>query len=1493
MKRLVSSLLVFVMMLSAVPLALAAEENVGLIVNETFNNAITNSMPSSITLSGEGSLAQAIKDGNRKILRVRNRWENAIIQLAFAPGGNDKLVLETKVKVDDNNSEKALLQYANNSNRFTLVTRKRSGELYDMNNKRIGKMPKGEWMIFSAAINMLTLRYELFVNGKLVSHRGVLKDPGSIEKLCFESMNNTDSETTMYCDYMRVYTGQSVVSENYFPAVSLNENEKATKQEHASEPKYKPSVIFEMDCEAQAEGQGISGVSVWSGKALITAEPDKSNKFYRLTYEKGVGPQMGPGVRTDAYPSLVIQGDFRVNRDSKMGWTVVARGAAAIKSTGQSMNVINILPSGKFTALDQKTVISEKSAKDGWVNVAAVIDYRTKDVDYYVDQELVLENFPFTEQQMIEFPSTLYDVRFVTLNGTSATGTHYMDMDNVYFYKGIKSYSKDELMGGGAAMDMEEELDYTLDSTPLNPKMSAFTKVDDSISTQKNPSKYLTDYSSAKTVYKDAICIVAGNSNVWVKNGKYSSEYKFVWDGTHILGPAPTLAAFMNKTLSYDEETQTAKIDKITAKAGDKFITVDGKEYASQSRVEVIDGILYIPVREFVRYGMNKFYGESTKGFGVIAPDARSYSYPLNAGGNALIYTVDDYSHMMAYLILDRLNADSLKQWFDEKIKGTPYPRVSTIKEEAPKYKEAIETDPQMKEFSDLALDRAKTYLTQTLNIPDVPGVQINGIPGITVPEQLYYAYYMTGDRAYVDKALEFADFLVKKKYWNHDAHFLSTSWICLYLANVYDVFYDELTQEEKDTIANTCIEKAIKTHQMQLAGAEWNNWPIMDYNWNVICNAGPMLASMIFLGEGYDDTLLLDTIEKAQISLGYFMHYFAPDGGGWETMGYTNYILSYYIPLLDGIVSYFGDDLGFLDYPGSLDVGTFLVNTTGHKNSIPIHDDTNFAPTSTTQVMWFTKKKGDYEGQRRNIEQAKKNGTYYALGGFEMLKNYLPNPPETEYTDQLDYIYRGIELGTARDKWGEGGQAFMAAHAGANNCAHYQFDLGNFFFEANGEIWANDLGREDYALHGPPHPYAMRAEGHNLWVVNPDSGDGQNKVAYSKVLMKESKPKGAIFTVDLLPAYYNMVEKADRGYMLSEDRKVFTVQDEIVPFEGNNDFYWNWHTQAEIEVDNETKTAELTLNNKKCIVYFDSNVDFLIEKQDTLTPLPASPKVQGQLNLPIHKAMNKIMVNFYSDGEPVIFRAVAVPYGQKWERSELTAIDEWTIPDGSMTEDYADADMIYLNGVPVPDFKPNVYDYTMYYPSYYGEPEVTVDSAEGNVVEIIPRSDTNKTIVVRIADKENPENIRSYTITAIDMYLAGKPENALEVKIVSAQASASDGNVAQGAIDDDPQTRWSSANDESITVDLGEVKEFNALGLDLFGNDGRMLVHEIWISDDNENFTKISEDRIRTLGTNTWEYKELGKQKARFVKLTCHGSSIVVYNSIEELKVYNVPESK
>jgi len=267
------------------------------------------------------------------------------------------------------------------------------------------------------------------------------------------------------------------------------------------------------------------------------------------------------------------------------------------------------------------------------------------------------------------------------------------------------------------------------------------------------------------------------------------------------------------------------------------------------------------------------------------------------------------------------------------------------------------------------------------------------------------------------------------------------------------------------------------------------------------------------------------------------------------------------------------------------------------------------------------------------------------------------------DYPEELDVLYTSSQIGFSRDAWGTKGKTVIGVHGGNNMDAGCQVDIGNFYYEYKGVVFADDPGRENYAISYIT-AYPARAEGANVWVVNPDASYGQSLEGYGDLKMVESKKDGVIYTLDLSSAYEGYVESALRGYMLSDDRTVFTVQDEIQPFEGENEFYWFWHTKADITINEKTNSVTLKRDGAICKIYFDANVDFTITKQDVLTSLPESPKVEGQNQEPHAKNMHKIVITFQSNGEPVTFRATAMPFSKNIERSELTPISEWTIPE-------------------------------------------------------------------------------------------------------------------------------------------------------------------------------------------------------------------------------------
>ena len=76
-----------------------------------------------------------------------------------------------------------------------------------------------------------------------------------------------------------------------------------------------------------------------------------------------------------------------------------------------------------------------------------------------------------------------------------------------------------------------------------------------------------------------------------------------------------------------------------------------------------------------------------------------------------------------------------------------------------------------------------------------------------------------------------------------------------------------------------------------------------------------------------------------------------------------------------------------------------------------------------------------------------------------------------------------------------------------------------------------------------------------------------------------------------------------------------------------------------------------------------------------------------------------------------------------------------------------------------------------------------------------------------------------------------------------------------------------------------------------IYGGDGRKLDYEIYVSEDNNEFTLVADDLLSSGVLSGWEYTQFKRTKARYVKLTCHGSTIIKYNSILELRVYDVPQ--
>ena len=1322
------------------------------LLEDTFEDTVTNSRPLKAHVMGDGSIVIATEYGqNNKILTIKNRWEDTTVYYDAASVDDTKFVAEVSFCINDTNSAKSLIQLSDDSQWLDIALVNANGRLVDSNGADTGIIVEtGRFYTLSAAIDISTFTCSLYLDGVAVSEgKAFATRFDTLTKVGFTSYASTSADTQICYDYIRLYPGSDIIGSSQFPKAEYNHITKPYYRSEVIDADAKPVTLYNMDFDNFLDGDAISGIdkTAYPENQTVVTDLTDGNHYFHTENNTQTNILMWYQGK-DFYPDTVIQADYRIPSGNQGSIEIMLRD---IYDTGSKYVPVAIDKNGYFV-YDKKLYgsvyyqqkVNNTSCLDSWVNMAIALHYRTKTLDVYINGVEAVSDVPFRFSDM---SFNMYHIRYVAAQNSG------VDIDNIYVYKSDKYYEASQLEGAGGELLDEEVWQYPVDTTPISPDLSHFQKVDDTVYT--NPSSRLTDYAEAKAAYKDAVCLVQNSANLWIKDGKYKSEHIAICADGNLMAPAETLAYIYGTEPVFSNGGSTVTIGNMTASAGDDFICLNGDTVSVKAGARMENGVLYLPVEEFAIYVMKKWYGFSGLGFGVIADGERDVHFEADTG-RAYLSTVSNTSHMMAYLILERPNASRLRGIIESgRVYEAPY--VTYSQRELQQLKSLVESKDYAAEYSDLVIVEAGKLLNTEYTVTDVPGGETSPIFGENDVWTLYWAYQMTGNYEYVNKAEQMALMMANLSHWCADTTFLQTARAIVSASTFYDLFNNEFSDETKDTIARAILYKGLMPVQSYYDGSTvglHNDWPTRCTNWNIIPNSAAIIGASTLLARGYDDTLCLEILERAFVSLGYAMHYFAPDGGGGEGVGYTNFILGYICSAIDSLNRVFGTDFGISDYPGFMNVGYYPAQAMSFKYAYTLNDDGAESVPNMTTSMWFANKLGDGALAKRVYDYLDDNGIHKRAYSPNVLKNcfeYDENAQELP----LDALFNQADLAFSRDSRDETG-VFLGVHSGYNNIGHGRYDYGTFEFDAFGIRFANECGGLSFEPSGfgsfvTNHIYyPARAEGHNVYVINPDSTPGQNRYTDERIKIQQKEEKGIIYTLDMLPAYSGYVKEAKRGYMLTNDRKVFVIQDEIVPFDNSyDDFYWFWHTYADIEIDNDTNTVVLTRDGKKVKLYFDCTTDVYLSA-DYISPLPSSPNPAGQLSDANYSNMKKITAMFFGDGEPVTLRVIAEPVGQSYPRGELVPISQWQISQDSMDEVYYDnASSIMLNSRPLPGFAPDVYDYTVKYQKSGNIPTVTAVSDMGTV-SVTQATADGDSAVVRVESSSVPGNYKIYTITFI-----------------------------------------------------------------------------------------------------------------------------------------------
>lgn len=475
---------------------------------------------------------------------------------------------------------------------------------------------------------------------------------------------------------------------------------------------------------------------------------------------------------------------------------------------------------------------------------------------------------------------------------------------------------------------------------------------------------------------------------------------------------------------------------------------------------------------------------------------------------------------------------------------------------------------------------------------------------------ELALVFRLEKDPRYADRAWKELEAAAAFPDWN-PAHFLDTAEMTHAFALGYDWLYDRWTPEQRRVLEKAILEKGLNAGLKVYASKK--GWHTNENNWNQVCNGG-LISGALAIAD-VEPQVAGRIVWEAIQSVPLAMRHYEPDGAGSEGVTYWGYAARYNVVLLSSLQTALGTDFGLSRVGAFGPSGYYQIYMSGARRISFDFADCGRSSVSTPQHFWLARQYDvpAFSWFRLSaLESQQKEGGLWDLfwldlRGKDMDVKTLP----------LDKHFRGSECAALRTSW-EPDAMIVGIQAGdsMNLGGHRHLDLGSFIVDALGERWITDSGteHETYMAHQHKNPrhayYRVRAEGHNVPVLNPSKEPDQNPRAVAKITRFTSTPQEAQATVDLTQAYQQEASRVLRTFELQE-RKRLLVKDEIVA-KTPSELWWFLHTEAKIALKDAGRTATLTQNGKTFNIRLEEPKEGVFEVMEC-KPLPTSPNPEKQ----------------------------------------------------------------------------------------------------------------------------------------------------------------------------------------------------------------------------------------------------------------------------------------
>ncbi len=532
-----------------------------------------------------------------------------------------------------------------------------------------------------------------------------------------------------------------------------------------------------------------------------------------------------------------------------------------------------------------------------------------------------------------------------------------------------------------------------------------------------------------------------------------------------------------------------------------------------------------------------------------------------------------------------------------ERLKQAPaHPRLFWLASDEARVRKNLTGEPRLQDAWDAVRITADHMLKEPPVVYRKDGRRLLGRSREALGRVMHlgFAYRMTHDRRYAERAIKEMEAMAEMPDWN-PSHFLDTAEMTLAMAVGYDWLYSMLTVEQRHKARMAIEEKGLKPY-LEAKSRHW--WEKGGNNWNQVCHAGMVSGALALLED--DSERAVQVVSRALAGLPHAMKVYEPDGTYPEGPGYWNYGTTFNVLLIEMLESVCRTDFGLSQSPGFLKSGEFMLQIMGPTRRTYNFSDCGTGTGFSPGMAWFAARAGrpewlSYEWellaeqvQRTKASQGRNQGERY----FPLVLTWAKPPFKNDFPRELNWLGKGQNsIAVLRSSWTNPNATYLAIKAGTPGASHGHMDVGSFVLDALGERWSLDLGAEDYNK--------LEQRGIGLWNNKPGSDRWRifryHTRAHSTLMVNDAeqvvsskapisafsaRPSNAYTEVDLTETYAGQLKRANRRFSLAADQSV-TIEDMLTGGTEPAQVRWGMTTTAELKADG-SNAAWLVKNGKR-----------------------------------------------------------------------------------------------------------------------------------------------------------------------------------------------------------------------------------------------------------------------------------------------------------------------